>query len=54
MVKYSKPQMRVFSANDIREFQANAGSASCTENSGTTCGTQVTVCICVSFCFVKK
>ena len=50
---YSKPQMRIFSADEIREFQAKAGSASCKDNSGTTCGTNV--CICVTFaCLGKK
>lgn len=54
-MKYSKPQISVFSASDIREFQAKAGSANCAPNTGNVCGTQVNICICVSFsCIIKK
>ena len=50
-MKYEKPRVNTHSIYDVQEYEALAGTVSCTNNTGVVCG--VNICICVAFCFKK-
>jgi hypothetical protein len=52
IMKYEKPRVNTHSIYDVQEYEALAGTVSCTNNTGVVCG--VNICICVAFCFKKR